>query len=400
MKILHTADWHLGHKLYQKERDDEFEFVLHWLIDCIREQQIDMLIVAGDIFDTDMPPNSARRLYYDFLCRLSETDCRDVVIVAGNHDSPHTLEASKELLRRFNIHVVGQIPENRSEQIIEICDKTTGELTAVVAAVPFLRDRDLRTSQAGQTTEERRQQMRLGVQRHYEELRQEILPYMQRNVPLIATGHLFVSGGDRDGRLNTIHIGTLDVIEASQFPLEFDYIALGHLHRPQRMRGFEHICYSGTLIPLDFNEINYSQIVKVLDFEGKKLRRSQNIEVPQYRKIRHYKYELEQMKEKLASLEPDRPTWLKLEVPTLSFYSNLFDEEIAPLLKDKNVEVLSCTQPLLSDNSENIDAEHLLPNLSELSAAQVFKMKMDAAGITDAQHRQDLEDTFTELLSQ
>src|SRR5690606_23545989 len=113
----------------------------------------DVLIVAGDIFDTGNPPNSALRLYYEFLSRVRDCACGQVVIIGGNHDSIAALEAPQELLRFFNVHVIGGIPADPAEQIIEIQD-SSGNLKGVVAAVPFIRDRDVRLSVAGESPEE------------------------------------------------------------------------------------------------------------------------------------------------------------------------------------------------------------------------------------------------------
>jgi len=106
MKILHTSDWHLGQKFLSKDRIDEHQSALDWLRQTIIEQEIDVLLVSGDIFDIGNPPSYARHLYYRFLTSLQGTYCRHVVITGGNHDSPSMLNAPKELLEILNVYVV------------------------------------------------------------------------------------------------------------------------------------------------------------------------------------------------------------------------------------------------------------------------------------------------------
>ncbi|RME09699.1 MAG: exonuclease subunit SbcD, partial [Bacteroidetes bacterium] len=143
MKILHTSDWHLGQKLTGRDRDEEHRLALDWLADFIAQEKVDVLVVAGDVFDIHNPPNSARELYYRFLRKLIQSSVRHVVVIGGNHDSPNMLEAPKELLQLLGIHVVGAATGHVSDEIIELKD-ADGKVELVVAAVPFLRDQDLR----------------------------------------------------------------------------------------------------------------------------------------------------------------------------------------------------------------------------------------------------------------
>ena len=144
MKIIHTADWHIGRSLYGRKRYGEFEAFLDWLAECIRSQQADALLVAGDVFDNSTPSHRAQELYYRFLCRVSDAGCRHVVITAGNHDSPSFLNAPRELLRYLNVHVVGCATEAPADEVLVLRD-AQGKAELVVCAVPYLRDREIRT---------------------------------------------------------------------------------------------------------------------------------------------------------------------------------------------------------------------------------------------------------------
>ena len=123
MKILHTSDWHLGRSLYGRKRYQEFTQFLDWLRVTIENESIDVLLVAGDIFDTSTPSNRAQELYYRFLYEVSGSCCRHIVVIAGNHDSPSFLNAPKQLLRALNVYVVGQITESPEDEVVVLSDE-------------------------------------------------------------------------------------------------------------------------------------------------------------------------------------------------------------------------------------------------------------------------------------
>ena len=158
MKILHTSDWHLGHKLYGRQRYQEPSDFLNWLLEQIEEQEVDALIVAGDIFDSQTPANQSLEMYYRFLSRTANSCCRHIIIVGGNHDSPTLLNAPRELLHFLNIHVVGRAPENIEEELLVLND-TGGSPELMVLAVPYLRDKDIRLSEAGESIGDKQNKM-------------------------------------------------------------------------------------------------------------------------------------------------------------------------------------------------------------------------------------------------
>ncbi len=296
MRILHTADWHLGHRLHDNERAIEHDFFLEWLLHTIENQRIDLLIVAGDIFDTANPTHQALEQYYTFIMKLLQTCCRNVVIIGGNHDSPGTLNAPKDILKHLNIHVVGKAGELPDDQLIRIYDNEA-QLQSLVCAVPFLRDRDIRHATAGESYEEIEQRLKEGIIRHYHTLAGHVSSYKSHLVPVIATGHLFCYGRPairrKEGSEKPIHIGTLGNIGASEFPPEFDYIALGHLHRPQVVGSREHIRYSGSPVPLNFSEFTDQKQVLVVEFEGQHLTGIESVAIPHWRKLVRFRGSLE-----------------------------------------------------------------------------------------------------------
>jgi exonuclease SbcD len=296
MRVLHTADWHLGqHFLTGQERLTEQRAFLDWLLATVQAQEVEALVLAGDVFDTTSPSHAAQELYYDFLVRMQGTCCRDIVVVGGNHDSPTLLNASRRLLRALRIHVVGGVPADPAEQIISLAGSGPG---LVVCAVPFLRDRDLRLSIAGETPDERQFRIRESIAGHYLSLSEHDLVrrLREQDVPVLATGHLYAAGGEaREGAERDVHIGGLGVVGAEHFPVAFDYVALGHLHRPQVVGGREHIRYSGSPVPLSFTEADDKQQVLLLDFAGAGPPQITALPVPVTRRLQRFHGELDEV---------------------------------------------------------------------------------------------------------
>ncbi|SEM80546.1 Exodeoxyribonuclease I subunit D [Syntrophus gentianae] len=272
MKLLHTSDWHLGRTFDRRKRYDEYEAFLNWLVELIETQDVDVLLVAGDVFDSSTPSNRAQELYYRFLYRVAVSPRRHVVITGGNHDSPSFLNAPRELLRFLNIHVVGYASASPDEEVIVI-DGQDGEPGLIVCAIPYLRDRDIRTAEAGESIEEKEQKMIEGIRTHYREVydaARQKQALLNKPVSIVATGHLYTKGGktvDGDG-VRELYIGSLLHVGRDVFPDSIDYLALGHLHIPQSVGGSDIIRYSGSPLPIGFGEAAQEKSVVLVDFSG------------------------------------------------------------------------------------------------------------------------------------
>ncbi len=274
LKVLHTSDWHLGRRLYGRMRYDEFEAFLSWLYDTIVTQQVDVLIVAGDIFDTMTPSNKSQALYYEFLGKVSKTCCQHIVIVAGNHDSPSFLDAPSQVLKFLNVHVIGTACDDLNDEVL-ILEDADGNPHCIIAAVPYLRDRDVRNSAAGESAQDKDSNVIAGIRAHYDGVaeiakahQKHMIQTHQRHIPIIATGHLFAAGSkttDDDG-VRDLYVGNLGKISADMFDECFDYVALGHLHVPQRVGGCDHIRYSGSPIAMGFGEARQQKQVLLVQF--------------------------------------------------------------------------------------------------------------------------------------
>ncbi len=380
MKVLHTADWHLGKRFDQMELSKEHQYFLDWLIETINNRHIDLLLIAGDIFDSGNPSNTALKQYYDFLWKVKTTCCKSVVIIGGNHDSVSTLNAPKDLLKHLQVYVVGGAPDDFKEEIIPIKNQV-GATEIIVCAIPFLRDKDIRLSVSGETSAERETRIKEGIASHYRQLVSHILNFKQQNIPVIATGHLYAAGAITTDSEKDIHVGNLGQIGSEEFPDEYDYIALGHLHRPQLVNKKEHIRYSGSPVALSFSETDHAKIVLLLDFNDGILSAVEEIEVPCTRKLYRIKGDEAAVKKAIAALPDDSyelPAWVDIEVETDN-YLPVIEEQLNQLLIDKhNIEYLFIRQKRINKiknlNEQMVEAL----SLNQLNPKTVFQKRCES----------------------
>ena len=316
LKLLHTSDWHIGRTLYGRKRYEEFEAFLTWLAETIQQNEIDALLVAGDVFDTSSPSNRAQELYYRFLCRVAASSCRHVVVVAGNHDSPSFLNAPKELLKALDVHVVGSSTESPEDEVLVLRnDQDTPEL--IVCAVPYLRDRDIRVAEAGESVEDKERKLIEGIRTHYaavaalaDQKREEL----GADIPIVGTGHLFTAGGqtvDGDG-VRELYVGSLAHVTAGIFPACLNYLALGHLHVPQKVNGSEIIRYSGSPLPMGFGEAKQQKSVCQVEFHSTAAS-VQLIDVPIFQKLERVKGDWEGISNRIIELSAtESQGWLEV----------------------------------------------------------------------------------------
>jgi exonuclease SbcD len=278
MRILHTADWHIGQRLHERQRLDEHKEFLIWLLDIIQEHKVELLLVSGDIFDISLPSAEATNLYYEFLYRLFELTDAYTVIIAGNHDSARHLEAPREFLKMGRIHVVG-LAKEPVDCVIRIPDENP---RVAVAAVPYLSENEL-PHVSYESDVEKSERYRERLKTFYA----DCVSHMPAELPKILMGHLFVYGGAETDSERNIQIGGATAIHASDFPDDIDYIALGHLHRPQTIEGSAYpIRYSGSPIPMRFNEANYRKKVFLLEVsDDGTLTQHEDIEIPIFKEL-------------------------------------------------------------------------------------------------------------------
>ncbi|EBI4516370.1 exonuclease subunit SbcC [Salmonella enterica] len=307
MRILHTSDWHLGQNFYSKSRAAEHQAFLDWLLETAQAHQVDAIIVAGDIFDTGSPPSYARELYNRFVVNLQQTGCH-LVVLAGNHDSVATLNESRDILAFLNTTVIASA--GYAPRLLHRRDGSPG---AVLCPIPFLRPRDILTSQAGLSGSEKQQQLLHAIADYYQQqYREACLLRGERKLPVIATGHLTTVGASKSDAVRDIYIGTLDAFPAQHFP-PADYIALGHIHRAQCVGGTEHIRYCGSPIALSFDECGKSKCVHLVTFDQGKWQSTESLAVPVTQPLAVLKGDLASITEQLEQwrgVEQSPPVWL------------------------------------------------------------------------------------------
>ncbi len=404
MKILHTSDWHLGRTLYGRKRYEEFEAFLAWLTETIQQNEIDALLVAGDVFDTSAPSNRAQELYYRFLCRIAASSCRHVVVIAGNHDSPSFLNAPRELLKVLDVHVIGSASEAPDDEALVLRNER-GEPELIVCAVPYLRDRDIRVSEAGESVEDKERKLIDGIRNHYvavaalaEQKREEL----GVDIPIVAMGHLFTAGGqtvDGDG-VRELYVGSLAHVTAGIFPACFNYLALGHLHIPQKVSGSETIRYSGSPLPMGFGEAKQQKSVCQVDFgldQSYSASASvQLIDVPVFQKLERVKGDWDGISSRILELSvTDSHAWLEV------IYEG--DEVIGDLRERLEAATTGTQMEILRvKNSRIIDRVlgkiHEQETLDDLNVNDVFERCLAVHEVSEEQ-RPELLRTYQEALS-
>ncbi|MBE8605878.1 exonuclease subunit SbcD [Vibrio cyclitrophicus] len=377
MKILHTSDWHLGQNFYNKSRKNEHERFLQWLLEQVTDHDIDAIIVAGDIFDTSTPPSYAREMYNKFVVDSNKIGCQ-LVLLGGNHDSVSVLKETQQLLKYMGADVIPNTNEDHATQVVELKGKG-GEVEALVCAIPFIRPRDVLTSQAGVSGVERQKQLGDAIKQHYKDVYDAAVEkrdtFANRDtMPIIATGHLTAMGVKQSDSVRDIYVGNLDGFAADGFP-NADYIALGHIHRPQVVAKREHIRYCGSPIPLSFDELKSQKQVCVVEFvEGE--RTISQLSVPTFQLLAEIKGDLSEIESQLSQyigLEEGQSVWLSIEVRAQDYLSDL-QERMRALTEDLNVEVLQLRRARERRN-QSLEQESA-ETLAELTPIDVFEKRI------------------------
>jgi exonuclease SbcD len=376
LHIIHTSDWHLGQHFFGKSRANEQQAFLDWLIEQIQVHQVSALIVAGDIFDTGSPPSYAREMFNRFIVAMHQTQCQ-LVILGGNHDSVAMLNESKALVLPLGTHIVAQV-EHAADQVIRLKDQQTNNTAALLCAVPFIRPRDVIKSQAGQSADEKKQSLQTTIAEHYQRLFQQAIQIKQDeglNVPIIGTGHLTTVGASISDSVRDIYIGTLEAFPSNAFP-NFDYLALGHIHRPQTI-GQEYMRYCGSPIPLSFDEAKQTKQIVLVEFEGEKRRQITPLDVPNFQPLHIIKGDLDQIQEQFENLDTqtsdDFPTiWLEVQVDTDDYLNDL-QTRINDMADTLPVEILKISRVRKQKQQTELDSKE---TLAELAIEDVFQRRL------------------------
>lgn len=399
MKLLHTSDWHIGRTLYGRKRYEEFEAFLTWLAETIQQNEVNALLVAGDVFDTSAPSNRAQELYYRFLCRVATSSCRHVVVVAGNHDSPSFLNAPKELLKALNVHVVGSRAEDPGDEVLVLRNEHDAP-ELIVCAVPYLRDRDIRVAEAGETIEDKERKLIDGIRNHFEAvsaIAEQKREELGADIPIVAMGHLFTAGGqtvDGDG-VRELYVGSIAHVTAAIFPSCFDYLAIGHLHVPQKVNDSETTRYSGSPLPMGFGEAKQQKSVCQVVFDSTAAS-VQLIDVPMFQKLERVKGDWDGISNRILELSATGSEgWLEV------IYEG--DEVIGDLRERLEVAISGSQMEILRiQNNRIIDRVlgqiYEEETLEDLNVNDVFERCLSVHGVPEDQ-RQELLRAYQETLT-
>lgn len=401
LRILHTSDWHIGHQLYKRRRDEEFIAFMRWLESIIREKRVDMLVVAGDLFDSSTPGPIAQKLYYDFLDAAAKAGVRHIVITAGNHDSPALLSASAAVLEKLHIYVSGAVESDPANTARVLYDEN-GEPELILCAVPYIRERDARESAPGESREDKEKNLLAGIRAYYEKLAQQAAALAAQfgpNIPILATGHLYASGASPTEEERDLYIGALGQVPAEIFAELFDYVALGHLHRSQIVGQRENIRYSGSPLPLSFGEAGQEKSAILVSFYGRQ-KTIEHLQVPTFRKLAQIRGNRNAILTKLAGLRQlyanySQPVWLEIQHDGSDAPTDLRDL-VTALVADTPLEILC----LKTDyRLPNMPLHEMDMGLEDLSPEEIFARRLGDHHLEDDEKR-ELTDSFLELLDE
>ncbi|WP_174493235.1 exonuclease SbcCD subunit D [Acinetobacter sp. Marseille-Q1623] len=309
VRFLHTSDWHLGQFFYNHSRHYEHEQFLAWLLEQIKEKQPHALLIAGDIFDVINPASAAQKQLYQFLADTHDlAPHMQTLMIAGNHDSGYRIEQVEPLLEKYNAKTVGVIHKNNEGSIdldrllIPIYDTKNDENKKIVAwclALPFLRPAEI-TGFNEQTTNNQN-----AIAYLHQQIIAEAIKRKTADQALILMSHAHMQGGETSDSERPIIIGNEEALSTALFDDVIDYVALGHLHKPQKV-GKDHIRYSGSPIPLSFSEINYKHQIVEVTIDPKKTDESrfkyEPIFIPRSVQLHKIKGELTEVFVKLKAL--------------------------------------------------------------------------------------------------
>ncbi len=412
MNILHTSDWHLGRSLYGRSRYAEFSQFLDWLVETIEKESVDVLLIAGDVFDSSTPSNQAQELYYRFLGRVSASACGHVVVIAGNHDSPSFLNAPKALLQALDVHVIGGVTDDPRDEVIPLLAETGGVIdpsqSVIICAVPYLRDRDVRTAEPGETIDDKNRKLVEGIRAHYaevvnvaEQMRDQVIGRSaagsaQPAIPIVALGHLFTAGGrtvDGDG-VRELYVGSLAHVGADVFAPSIDYLALGHLHVAQTVGRRENFRYCGSPLPIGYGEAAQAKKIVLVEFTGT-TPAIEEIQVPCFQQLVRILGPLDDILAQIEALKSERSrAWLEIEYSGTDLITNL-REMVDEALADSAMEIRRLRNRRLVDRV--ITASSAEETLDDLDTSEVFDRCLEAFEVPE-EEREGLRISYREVL--
>jgi exonuclease SbcD len=321
MKILHTSDWHLGQSLNQYERSYEHEHFLTWLLDTLEAEQIDALLIAGDVFDNTNPSSASQSQLYKFLTQARRRVPQlGIVMTAGNHDSPGRMEAPAPFLALLDAYVVGHTTLSDGkvdfDRIVVPLKNRSGQVSAWCIAMPFLRPSDVPRVEGADD------QYLAGIAAIYEQAYAFATAKRSADQAIVALGHCHITGGQVSlDSERKIVIGGAEALSVKVFDPGISYVALGHLHLAQKVGGDETRRYCGSPLPMSFSEMDYKHQVVIVELDADRVTSTREIHIPRSVDLLRIPKKAAPIEEVLSALEAldlpdDLPTeqWPYLQV--------------------------------------------------------------------------------------
>jgi exonuclease SbcD len=393
MKLIHTADWHLGNSMHDIDRLEESKQFLDWLKGQIVDFGAECLVVAGDIFDTTNPSVEARRLYFRFLASLLDTCCKNIVLVGGNHDSGALLDAPRDLLDALNIQMVGSLGERPVEELIKELTDANGNVVGISAAVPYVREMELRRFKTEDATDFASNTFK-GLYHAVYEAADKVRN--GRNVPIIATGHLYAAqlegrpdddnGSDAKEHGMRDIVGNLGTVPVAVFPEGFDYVALGHIHYTTMVAKNPKVRYSGSPFVLGFDEAERDHHILLVDLAKDAAPVVEKIVTPQYYAFKRVSGSIDAVKDQLKQLAKapsEKP--LKVEVVYDYMPGVSVHEALSSVLEKAPFDVVSWKVNRATSLSAEDFSDDALESIEVLDDEEIFRrLMMSKLGITEA----------------
>ena len=385
MRLFHTSDWHLGQSLHGQERDFEHACFLDWLLGQLQLRQPDALLIAGDVFDTVNPPVKAQERLYDFIVKAHEQQPRlDIVMIAGNHDSGSRIELPAALMRRLRTHALGRVHwldegQLDSERLLIPLTNARGKVSAWCLALPFLRPAEVTGPLLGDDYLK-------GIAQVHQQLIAAALNKRKAGQALVAISHAHMAGGSvSEDSERSLIIGNAEALPAKLFDRAISYVALGHLHKPQRVNREDRIRYSGSPIPLSFAEIGYPHQVLEIELDGAELASIEPRLVPRAVALQRFgPAPLDELLVELAALpepdlleDPQRQPWLEVRVRLDKPQPDL-RQQLETALQGKAVRLVRISAEYAAGNGCDDDGSALV-ELGQLSPQELFSRAWEQA---------------------
>jgi exonuclease SbcD len=396
MKILITADWHIGKKLHNEDLSEDIQLFFDWLLTTIEQESIQYLLVAGDVFDHNHPSNESTRIYYQFLQKLNRLNCK-AIIIAGNHDSPSFIDVPSELLTAFDIQVFGLFPgmDNVAKTFVPLQDEQ-GNTVAVVAAIPFLQDRFIRQVGEGEGAKEIAEKIKQGMKLVMSQIGEAVKKHYPQ-IPSIGMAHLHAQGTEVSEAEREIQIGNQEGVPAGDLE-HFDYLALGHIHTGQSVIKGK-IQYASSPISLGFSENKYHHKVIQLEVLQNTIRET-FITVPKNRSLYQLAGTMDEIETQIKSLQNKYTlqALLDIKIQEKTFDSTIQDKLAAiktELANTRNMKIVNTRIVFEDKAAQRFSTTFNAHELNELNPIKVVGELIPES--TAEKEKQQLIELFSQI---